>query len=82
MMRAPLNLLSRRPKRAQAQEMALVAALKQCPKELGAERWEAVAKLVPGKSKAACFKRFKELKEAFKSQKAGGAGDGAGDGDE
>ena len=61
-----------------------MAALKQCPKELGAERWDAVAKLVPGRSKAQCFKRFKELREAFRSKKgAGGAGGADGDdGDE
>ena len=51
-----------------------MAALKQCPKELGAERWDAVAKLVPGRSKAQCFKRFKELREAFRSKKGAGGG--------
>ncbi|KAG2441445.1 hypothetical protein HXX76_003068 [Chlamydomonas incerta] len=65
----------------EAQEVALVAALKQCPKELGAERWDAVAKLVPGRSKAQCFKRFKELREAFRSKRAAG-GAGAADGDD
>lgn len=30
-----------------------------------------VAALVPGKTKAQCFKRFKELKEAHKAKKAG-----------
>ncbi|GIL94969.1 hypothetical protein Vretimale_1073 [Volvox reticuliferus] len=53
----------------EAQELALVAALKQCPKELGTERWDVVAALVPGKTKAQCFKRFKELREAFRSKK-------------
>lgn len=62
------------------QELALVAALKQCPKELGAERWDAVATLVPGRTKAQCFKRFKELREAFRSKKQGG--EGGDDGDE
>ncbi|KAG2428866.1 hypothetical protein HYH02_014277 [Chlamydomonas schloesseri] len=67
----------------EAQELALVAALKQCPKELGTERWDAVAKLVPGRTKAQCFKRFKELREAFRSKKAGGGGGADGDdGDE
>lgn len=64
----------------QEQELALVAALKQCPKELGAERWDAVATLVPGRTKAQCFKRFKELREAFRSKKQGG--EGGDDGDE
>ncbi|GLI61035.1 hypothetical protein VaNZ11_003299 [Volvox africanus] len=65
----------------EAQELALVAALKQCPKELGTERWDAVAALVPGKTKAQCFKRFKELREAFRSKKqtAGEVGAAGGD---
>ncbi|GLC41260.1 hypothetical protein PLESTB_001081800 [Pleodorina starrii] len=68
---------------SEAQELALVAALKQCPKELGAERWDAVSALVPGKSKAQCFKRFKELREAFRSKKqAGGGGEGGEEGDD
>ncbi len=52
------------------QELALVQALKQFGKELP-DRWERIAAVVPGKSKAACFKRFKELKEVFKAKKAG-----------
>ncbi len=61
------------------QELALVKALKQFGKELGTERWEKVAGVVPGKTKAQCFKRFKELREAFKAKKGGGGG---GDDDE
>lgn len=51
------------------QELALVQALKQFGKELP-DRWERISTVVPGKSKAACFKRFKELKEVFKAKKA------------
>jgi DnaJ family protein C protein 2 len=52
------------------QELALVQALKQFGKELP-DRWERISGVVPGKSKAACFKRFKELKEVFKAKKTG-----------
>jgi DnaJ family protein C protein 2 len=55
---------------SEEQELALVQALKQYGKEL-TDRWEHIAAVVPGKSKAACFKRFKELKEVFKAKKAG-----------
>ncbi|KAJ9525225.1 hypothetical protein QJQ45_020759, partial [Haematococcus lacustris] len=55
---------------SEAQELALVQAMKQFGKELGTERWEKVAELVPGKSKAQCFKRFKELRDAFRAKKA------------
>ena len=39
-----------------------------CGKELP-DRWEQVSALVPGKSKAQCFKRFKEMREAFRAKK-------------
>lgn len=55
---------------SEEQELALVQAMKQFGKELS-DRWERIAAVVPGKSKAACFKRFKELKEVFKAKKAG-----------
>ena len=43
-------------------------ALKKHGKE-DAERWEHVAECVPGKGKAACKARFKELRESFKAKK-------------
>eukprot|EP00878_Enallax_costatus_P036658 GHUV01041191.1.p2 GENE.GHUV01041191.1~~GHUV01041191.1.p2 ORF type:complete len:149 (+),score=93.53 GHUV01041191.1:144-590(+) len=52
------------------QELALVQALKQFGKELP-DRWDRIATVVPGKSKAACFKRFKELREVFRAKKSG-----------
>ncbi len=51
------------------QEVALVKALKVVDKA-ASDRWEQVSLLVPGKSKAACFRRFKELKENFRAKKA------------
>lgn len=48
----------------------VVQALKQFGKELP-DRWERIAGVVPGKGKAACFKRFKELRDVFRSKKDG-----------
>lgn len=75
---APAAAAASKPKKVVAdsgewseeQELALVQALKQFGKELP-DRWERISAVVPGKSKAACFKRFKELKEVFKAKKAG-----------
>ena len=33
-------------------------------------RWDRIADTVPGKSKAQCQRRFKELKETFRAKKA------------
>ncbi|PRW60561.1 dnaJ-like protein subfamily C member 2-like [Chlorella sorokiniana] len=55
---------------SEEQELALVKALKQVGKD-AEDRWGQVAALVPGKTKAQCFKRFKELKEAHKAKKSG-----------
>ena len=55
------------------QESALVKAMKQFGKELS-DRWDRVAEVVPGKNKAQCFKRFKELREHFRSKKGADAG--------
>ena len=53
---------------AEEVEVALVKALKRVGKEV-ADRWDQVAALVPGKTKAQCFRRFKEMKEAHKAKK-------------
>jgi DnaJ family protein C protein 2 len=57
---------------SEEQELALVQALKQFGKELP-DRWERIAAIVPGKGKAACFKRFKELRDVFRAKKDGAA---------
>lgn len=57
-----------------------VKALKAHPKEKAAgdkadkdkaaekARWEAIASLVPGKSAAACMRRYKALREAYRTK--------------
>lgn len=42
----------------------------QVGKDVEGDRWEQIAALVPGKTKAQCFKHFKALRENFKSKKA------------
>ena len=59
---------------SEEQEAALVKAMKQFGKELE-DRWERVSEVVPGKSKVQCFKRFKELRELFRSKKGGTGGE-------
>ena len=54
----------------EAQELALVRALKTHGKEL-ADRWDRVAGEVEGKTRAECVRRFKALKEGLKAKKAG-----------
>jgi DnaJ family protein C protein 2 len=56
----------------EAEEVALVKALKDVPKD-AADRWERVAAAVGSKGKAQCARRFKEMKEKFKAKKAGAA---------
>ncbi|KAK2078664.1 hypothetical protein QBZ16_003504 [Prototheca wickerhamii] len=56
---------------SESEELALIKALKVVKKD-AEDRWAAVAELVPGKTKAQCFLRFKEMKAAHKA-KAGGA---------
>eukprot|EP01025_Chloroclados_australasicus_P055405 TRINITY_DN6700_c1_g2_i1.p1 TRINITY_DN6700_c1_g2~~TRINITY_DN6700_c1_g2_i1.p1 ORF type:complete len:694 (-),score=94.56 TRINITY_DN6700_c1_g2_i1:867-2726(-) len=51
------------------QEMALVKALKAVGKD-DSDRWQKIADLVPQKSKADCFKKFKEMRESFRQKKS------------
>lgn len=53
----------------EVQELALVKALKMYGKDVP-DRWDRIAEVVEGKSKAQCFKRFKELREMFKKKGA------------
>jgi hypothetical protein len=55
-----------------APRIGCLQALKQFGKELP-DRWERIAGVVPGKGKAACFKRFKELRDVFRAKKDGPA---------
>ena len=55
----------RRGARADA---AQVQALKRVGKE-APERWERIAAAVPGKTRAACMKRYKEIQAAFRAKK-------------
>ena len=57
------------------QEQALVNAMKTFGKEM-ADRWDRIAMAVPGKSKAECVARFKELQKAFQEKKKGPAANG------
>lgn len=50
------------------QELDLVKALKAVGKDVS-DRWEKISERVSGKTKAECFKRFKELRETFRSSK-------------
>lgn len=51
----------------EAQELALIKALKVVRKEVP-DRWEAVAGLVEGRTKAQCVTRFKQMKAAHKAK--------------
>ncbi|CBI35235.3 unnamed protein product, partial [Vitis vinifera] len=50
------------------EDIALLNALKAFPKDVPM-RWEKIAAAVPGRSKAACMKRFSELKKDFRNPK-------------
>ena len=55
------------------EDIALLNALKTFPKDVPM-RWEKIAAVVPGKSKAACMKRVAELKRDYRSSKASNEG--------
>jgi hypothetical protein len=46
-----------------------VKALKQYGKEVE-DRWEHIAKLVPGQNKTSCFRRFKQLRQSVRANKS------------
>ncbi|DBA66447.1 hypothetical protein WJX79_001146 [Trebouxia sp. C0005] len=50
------------------QQASLVRALKEISKDVP-DRWQRVSALVPGKSRAQCQKRFRELKNDFRAKK-------------
>jgi DnaJ family protein C protein 2 len=53
-----------------AEELLLVKALKEIAKD-AEDRWDQVAAAVGTKSKVACGRRFKEMKQKFKAKKTG-----------
>lgn len=57
---------------SQIQQKALEAALTKYPKGANADRWEKVAKCVPGKSKEECMLRYRQLVEMVKKRKVNG----------
>lgn len=54
---------------SEEQELALVKALKVFGRDVE-DRWDRISQSVPGKSKAQCFRRFKELRETFRAKKS------------
>ncbi len=45
-----------------------VQALKRVSKDVP-ERWDRIAEAVPGKTRSACMKRYKEIQAAFRAKK-------------
>lgn len=52
------------------QQKRLEVALRTFPASAGAERWDRIAEQVPGKTKAECVRRYKEIAAALKASKA------------
>ncbi|KAJ9596534.1 hypothetical protein L9F63_012433, partial [Diploptera punctata] len=57
---------------SQVQQKALEAALIKFPKGASTDRWDKIAKCVPGKTKEDCMQRYKQLVEMLKKKKANG----------
>lgn len=50
------------------QQMALETALKLVPASIGLGRWDRIAEQVPGKTRAECVRRYKEIVSALKAR--------------
>ena len=50
------------------QQMALETALKHVPASVGPDRWDRIAEQVPGKTRAECVRRYKEIVSALKAR--------------
>lgn len=50
------------------QQMALETALKLVPASIGPGRWDRIAEQVPGKTRAECVRRYKEIVSALKAR--------------
>lgn len=57
---------------SQVQQKALEAALTKYPKGGNPDRWDKIAKCVPGKTKEECMLRYKQLVEMVKKRKVNG----------
>ena len=55
------------------QQKALETSLKTFPATLGPERWDKIAEVVPGKLRAECIARYKQVVAALKAKKAAAA---------
>jgi hypothetical protein len=55
------------------QQTALETSLKTFPATLGPERWDKIAEVVPGKLRAECIARYKQVVAALKAKKAAAA---------
>ena len=58
---------------AERQQKALELSLKTFPATLGPERWDKIAEVVPGKLRAECIARYKQVVAALKAKKAAAA---------
>ena len=55
------------------QQKALEKALKDFPASLGPDRWDKISENVPGKTRAECLARYKQIVAALKAKKAAAA---------
>ena len=60
------------------QQRELEQALARFPASVGAERWDRIAEVIPGKTRSECVARYKQLASALKAKKAAAAAAAAG----